>query len=412
MISLIALHRAAHHASRAAHTGRHATGHHATDPSVLSHADLVITGAGVALGLMTLVFGTTVLLRHDARSDRVWLTGFMAALVVVAAPLLLRDGDAGVVEPGLTALGAAYAVYALWAGARIFAGRRPFTAEGMTATLLVGLVAQTLLTHVANLGGVLMAALSLGLVAVAVEVWRGPMRTNLNAEILMFCCTLAGVAGIGVAVALRSRTWAAAAPGWSAPLALAAGITAVYFVAGLTLTGLRVERHGVWWAISKEHNLRGLGLLAPERFEADARDRIERTSRLGGNLTMLLVAIPDLPELNAAFGREAGDAALAFVASVLRDQLPPSALIGMLGGGTFGVVSSRPADVLVAALETGMLTASLPVSLGVRVSTSYGSSTAAECGYDFDSLRSRAREALDAYGLPSAGTSAWEERDD
>jgi diguanylate cyclase len=367
-------------------------------PLVMSTSDHVMAGAGVALGVVSMVFGTTVILRHDSRSDRIWLTGFMAALVAVAAPILLRSGGGGRVEPGLAVLGAAYAVYALWAGARIFADRPPHTLEGMGASIALALVAQMAHGPLPALGTAILVLLSVGAFAVAVEVWRGPMRTNLNAEILMAACILAGVAGLVEAPFFTSRPWGPTTCNWSAPLILALGVVGLYLVAGMTLTGLRVERHGVWWAISEDHNLRRLGLLGPETFEADARDRIERSARLEEPVTLLLVAIADLPELNAAFGRDTGDAALAFVAGVLRDQLPPSALIGMTGGGTFGVVSSRAPEVLEAAVETGMLRTSLPETLDMRVSARYGSGTAAVCGYDYAELRSRALDALDSFG--------------
>ena len=50
-----------------------------------------------------------------------------------------------------------------------------------------------------------------------------------------------------------------------------------------------------------------------------ARDRIDRARRRSSSVALLLIRIDGLAEINTAFGRGTGDAALQTVATVLRD---------------------------------------------------------------------------------------------
>ena len=80
---------------------------------------------------------------------------------------------------------------------------------------------------------------------------------------------------------------------------------------------------------------------------------------MGGNAAMVVTGVEDLDVVNDAFGRSVGDDVLVALASVIRSHVPPWAVVGHLGAGTFAVLT--PADApghgaeIAEAVERGLL---------------------------------------------------------
>lgn len=80
----------------------------------------------------------------------------------------------------------------------------------------------------------------------------------------------------------------------------------------------------------------GTGLVTGPYFRHLLRDvLLPQADRSGDPLTVLVLDIDDFLQVNESQGREAGDAVIAGVSRVLRDQSPETALVARLGGDEF-----------------------------------------------------------------------------
>jgi diguanylate cyclase (GGDEF)-like protein len=121
---------------------------------------------------------------------------------------------------------------------------------------------------------------------------------------------------------------------------------------------------------------RALPLLEPETFRLVARDRLERASLVDAELSLVLAEVNDLAEINTAFGRESGDAVLAHFSRVVRSRVPVSAILGYLGGGRFGIMTTSDSRVtaatVVAAVRTGLSDSHVSPDMDLRIDASFG----------------------------------------
>lgn len=350
--------------------------------------------------LATVVYSITATMRHNDHANRLWSSGFIAAFGGAA----LHVGWVGIddstrVLRALSTTAIVYAVGALWAGARSFAGRRSLATVGLAAAGTAGVLAV--------IGGPArwtaapgtLATASMALLA-AVALGRGPMSGNLNSRLLQL--TLAVVAlgsvttlGTGLLVD-RWQTSTGYPSLWMSLL-----VCGAYIVAAMTLTALRVERFGTWWSLADSGTRESLGVLDAAAFRHDAEDRLARSAPTAAPAALVIADLAELDELNTAFGRKAGDDALAHLAHVLRAKTPPSALLGHLGAGRFAVLTSRDPELVVAALRTGLLDVPISETAPMRLAPRYGWATAASCDFAYDAMVTAATAGLAADGTAS-----------
>jgi diguanylate cyclase (GGDEF)-like protein len=81
------------------------------------------------------------------------------------------------------------------------------------------------------------------------------------------------------------------------------------------------------------------GLCNRRLFDSRLRDELERAARYGTPLTLLLIDVDKLKEINDRGGHEAGDAALRAVAQCLRDGCRTTDLAARYGGDEFAVLA-------------------------------------------------------------------------
>jgi diguanylate cyclase (GGDEF)-like protein len=349
------------------------------------------------IALVTTVFATTAALRHNDEANRAWTAAFAAALCASGLDAVYAtDGAVPPVVVAATDASTVFALGAMWAGCRLLDGRsRSYIWVAVLAALAVA---------APTLGGSshpdldLSAALRLGATGLfawlaATELLRGKMRLNLNGRILQLAFF-----GLGAWYVTAAALSAAASGGGidRPPVeSTALPFTAVFLIAAICLSALRVERAGNWWSMSSEARRHTqLELLTSDPFREDASDRIERATLAGGHVALVLAEINDLDELNSAFGRESGDRALTHFAGILRTRVPADALLGHLGAGRFVVlvVASSPEAplIIVDAIRTGLTETSISDGMELRTDVTFGTSHTVDTPATFESLLAKA----------------------
>ncbi len=137
------------------------------------------------------------------------------------------------------------------------------------------------------------------------------------------------------------------------------------------------------------------------QFDAQGSQELLRVRESGARLSMMLVDVDRLGEINAALGREAGDAVLKSLAKACRLYLRGNDLLARFGGDRFALLlpdtpvtgAERVARRLVEALEQEE--ARLPDGRPVPFTVSVGAAEAVPGTDDFDALHARAADALE-----------------
>ena len=350
------------------------------------------------IALVTAVFATIAALRHNDEASRTWTAAFAAALCVSALDAIYAtDGSVPALVEAASDASTVFSLGAMWSGCRLLDGRpRSYV---WVAALAAVVVAVPTLVQSSGPDPDLSAALRLGASGVfawltAAELLRGQMRLNLNARILQ---ALFFAFGAWYVVAAALSAAASSGSGIHRPdiESTALPFTAVFLIAALCLSALRVERSGSWWSTSVEAPRRTrLGVLSAESFREDANDRIERATLSGSHAALVLAEIDHLDELNSAFGRESGDRALVHFSGILRSRVPADALLGHLGAGRFVVLivtSSAEAPLIVAdAIRTGLTEAPASEGMELRTDATFGTSHTADTSSTFESLLAKA----------------------
>jgi diguanylate cyclase (GGDEF)-like protein len=361
----------------------------------------LLAACALAVGIVTIVFTTTAALRHNDESNRAWVAAFAGALCMtgLAAIYGIDDATPPVVRATIDT-SSVFAVGALWSGCRLLDGR--------SRSLILLVLAAALAAAVpAVLGGTapdlaLASAVRLGVTGgfawlCAIELMRGPMRLNLNCRILQLALFVVGGWFVAAAALFTAGTDDAAGPSLASTIP---AFTALFVVAAICLTAMRVERTGNWWSMGAEARRQSdLPVLAADSFREDARDRIDRADMMGRHVALVLAEISDLDELNSAFGREAGDGALIHFTQLLRSHVPASALIGYLGAGRFGVLTvsstTDAAATVVAAIRTGLVDATLGDQMEIRTDARFGTTGSVAVATTFEGLLADATADLD-----------------
>lgn len=92
------------------------------------------------------------------------------------------------------------------------------------------------------------------------------------------------------------------------------------------------------------------GLLNARAFQQRFREEMSRATRYRQPLSVLIVDLDDLKQLNDAFGHEAGDEALRRVATAIRHGLREADLGARIGGDEFTVLAPNTNEAAAVAL--------------------------------------------------------------
>lgn len=368
---------------------------------VLDHSTLVIVN-----GIIVLVCGVAFLLetimRRSDEVGRLWSMFFIGMTFAMFAYVV------GSAQPGAWwafAVGNGAFVGSLglvWAGARRANKRRsPVLAAVATAVVVaaVGLVqgpGQGFLTGAIPLfvGAALFCGLS------AVEFARGLLARLPSARVLA-----AGLALMTVYYFTRSVGFVILGPGdplWNlfyGPATATLIEIALAALGAMMLSSMQADRFRES-AVNADFGV-GVnidGILASADFRAQAESWLVRSIRSRTPLVLLLVDLADLSEVNVAFGRAAGDAAIRLTGRVALAHAPTASLVGRLSGGRFALLMELPTGTSVEAIadRIGDSVLSTPVDEKdrFRASTFAGSASTRTSGARFDDLYRAAADEL------------------
>ncbi|MCU1445732.1 diguanylate cyclase [Cryobacterium sp.] len=360
----------------------------------------VISGLLVVLCGVSFIFNTA--LNRNDPPGRLWSLAFVGGVMVtVGYAVYLVSADAWwTIAFGNAAL--VVCVGSLWAGARVYNGRS-------SRFLVVGVLSLAI-TVVSFLPGPaggewagagplwLIVGLLTGLGGA--ESLRGRLRRNVNGRI--FAIVLIIVAGFYTA---RALTFIFEGPDSSAFRSyFDSGSTSVLnmaliVTASIALSILRAEGVGsnavgdITVGI-----LSAAGVLSATSFPQVAADHLERASKAQLGLVMIGADIDNLPEINTAFGRAAGDDAIARFADTLRGSAPLMAQIGHPAAGRFYVLaavgSATEARSITERVQNALVDGPLGESYRIRLTASFGIADTFDHGYDLTDLTAAVTRAI------------------
>jgi GGDEF domain-containing protein len=140
------------------------------------------------------------------------------------------------------------------------------------------------------------------------------------------------------------------------------------------------------------------GIIGRDVFRELAESWLMRSVRQRTTLVLLIIELADLSEVNVAFGRAAGDAAIRLTGRVTLTHAPTASLVGHLSPRRFALLMEQPTTdaVEVIATRVGDAVLSTPVDEQdrFRASTFRGIATTRTDGARFDDLYRAAIEAV------------------
>ena len=361
----------------------------------------IVSGLLVILCGVSFIFNTA--LNRNDPPGRLWSLSFVAGIMVtVAYAVYLVSADAWwTIAFGNAAL--VVCIGALWTGSRVYNGR---SSGFLLVGVLTGVVTVISLLPGAD-GGEWAGAVPLWLVVAllaalgATEALRGRLRRNLNGRILALVLFIVTVfyTGRALAFALEGpasevfRTYFDSAP--TSVLNMSLIITACIAVSILRAEG--AGSNAVGDITVGIHS--AAGVLSGSSFQQAATEHLERGERTEHGLAVIGADIDNLPEINTAFGRTAGDEAIARFAETLRGSAPLMSLIGHPAAGRFlilaAVASATEARGITERIQNALVDGPLGESYQIRLTASFGIADTFDHGYDLAALIAATSKAID-----------------
>ncbi|GHD41618.1 diguanylate cyclase [Mycetocola manganoxydans] len=361
--------------------------------TLLLASGMIVAICGVSFIINT-VFG-----RNDS-PGRLWSAAFVAGILATVSFAIWGA------EPAAwwaVAVGNASLVLSMgfvWAGARVFNGRRslfPVVAGGAGVAALAALVAGPDGGDWAG-GLVFLVGVSAFASLAGVEAFLARMRRSVNARILAFVMLL-----VGAYYGTRAVAFVVVGPEsdlfrqyYGTEVTTFCTILFV-IVASTSMSILRAERPGpaVPRVIEQAH---WNGILADTQFSTPAADRIRRANRRGEGVAFVGAEIDNLADMNTAFGRSFGDDAIDSFSSILQEHLPTTALIGRRAGAQFACVmmvdSLDEAYGRIEDVRAALVDSPIESSSGLRLGVSWGVVLVPPREPDIASLTAQVRELV------------------
>lgn len=361
----------------------------------------VLNGVVVALCGVSFILNTAFS-RNDS-VGRIWSMAFIAAMMVTIAHGASATGQVIWWASVVANLALTVAVGSLWSGLRRYNRR----SRGFKVIALISvLVLATTLLHGEAAGRWAGAAeLWIGVAVLAalgaLEAVRGRLRRSLSGRTLAVALWVAAVVataraivftvdGVTGALFLTYFNTANAA-------ALSLCLVVLMTIAAATLRAEQASGRAVGDLTDGIHS--AAGVLSAAAFLQAATDHLDRAKNARVGLVLIGADIDNLPEINTAFGRVAGDEAIARFAKKLRLSAPALSIIGHRASGRFlvlaGAASAAEARALVERIQTTLVDAPLKDASLIRLTVSFGIADTFDHGHGLAALSGAVNAAID-----------------
>jgi diguanylate cyclase len=367
--------------------------------NMLDPTTLYVLG-GVIICITGVYFILETLLKRNDQVGRMWSVFYIGAIFSVFAMLV---GSAGPETWWASAVGHGFYVTAVgfvWVGARI-ANRRRSSLIGVPIVVGLAVIGSRLLAGPESTISSLYIGASIFFAFGAVEAVRGDLARLRDGRLLS---VLLGLGGLYYA----SRTVTMLIVGADDPTfqilfgesSASLFEIAVAVLGTLTLSALQGDRFRRAAIAQAEFGARVAidGILVRETFRELAESWLMRSIRERMTLVLLLVEVADLAEVNVAFGRAAGDAALRTTGRLTLVHAPTAALIGHVSPRRYAILMELPTNDSVEAIADRIADAVLSTPIDdqdrFRASTFCGVATTRTSGARYDDLLRAATEAV------------------
>jgi diguanylate cyclase (GGDEF)-like protein len=361
----------------------------------------MVSGLIVILCGVSFIFNTA--LNRNDPPGRLWSLAFVAGMMVAVGYGVYLVSDDAWWSIAVANCAIVICVGALWSGSRVYNGR---SSGFLTVGVLTLAIAVISVLPGAD-GGEWAGAVPLWLVVALLgalggaEGLRGRLQRNVNGRILALVLFI--VSGF---YTVRAVAFALNGPdstiftsyfdsGSTSVLNMSLIVTACIAVS--ILRAERVGSNAVGDITVGIHS--AAGVLSGSSFQQAATEHLERAEHAELGLAVIGADIDNLPEINTAFGRTAGDEAIARFAETLRGSAPLMSLIGHPAAGRFLVLaaaaSATEASGITERMQNALVDGPLGESYQIRLTASFGIADTFDHGYDLDALSAAAGRAID-----------------
>ncbi len=362
--------------------------------------------SGLVICVTGVFFIMETLLRRNDQVGRMWSVFYVGAIFAVFGMLV---GNSSPSAWWAYAIGHGFYVAALgfvWAGTRLANRRRssllPVPVLIGALVILARLIAgpdgaSSSGSFEMYLGAAIFFALA------ASECFRADLGRLTGGRLLATLLVLAGLYYSSRAVALF--VLGPEDPGFQSFFGASSSSLfeiAVAVLGTLTLSGIQADRFRQAAIAQAEFGARVAidGVLVRETFRELAETWLMRSIRERLTLVLLLVEVADLSEVNVAFGRAAGDAALRTTGRIALVHAPTAALIGHVSPRRYAILMELPTNDSVEAIADRIADAVLSTPIDdqdrFRASVFCGIATTRTSGARYDDLIRAATDAVRA----------------
>jgi len=362
--------------------------------------------SGLVVCITGIYFILETLLRRNDQVGRMWSVFYVGSIFAVFAMLV---GDAGPQTWWAYAVGHGFYVAALgfiWAGTRL-ANRRRSSLLGVPLLLGTVVVISRLIagpdgaTSSGSFEMYLGAAICFALAAS--ESFRAQLGRLPGGRLLGVLLGLGSLyyGSRGVTLLVLGPDHPAFQSFFGASSASLFEI-AVAVIGTLTLSAIQGDRFRQAAIAQAEFGARVSidGVLVRETFQELAESWLMRSIRERLTLVLLVVEVADLAEVNVAFGRAAGDAALRTTGRLTLVHAPTAALIGHVSPRRFAILMELPTgdavDAIAGRIADAVLSTPIDDEDRFRASIFCGVATTRTVGARYDDLLRAATDAVRA----------------
>ena len=362
--------------------------------TVLYASELVVAAAGVSFVISTVV-------RRDDQVARLWGLGFIAGMLATIAYAVWGYSpdlwwSTGVANASLT-----FAIGAMWTGCRVYNDKRPLLWLVAVVSVVVLLAVLLRGPDGGSWAGAAENYLAIAgfAFAAALTTLRGALRPRINARILT-------VVFVAVSVYYLAR----------AVVYFVYGETSVQFlsyfgtvnttllnigfltIAAISFSVLQSDHSPDRRRDKSSDDSSIAGIASRRLFDQQAEDWLRRAHRNDESLTLAIIEVQNLDQMNNALGSEYGDRAIQTVGWFTRDNVPTTSIVGRLSTRRFAVMAPSPAVGEPRGIAERVMTAIAENPIdeieGVRATASFGVTDTADVGYDYADLSRAATAGL------------------